>query len=430
VLHQVLAAVGQKAPRSSYSALFWFLAYHFWLRFTGLRFRERDPSEVRPEDRLRIDTLYATAVGFALVDHILCISMRARVLVDSLRHGDRLQVARAAANVACDLGGNGGRETKTERALWGLARRLAEKEANPTLTVAVRAFTGCNFLLRGRWRDAIRTLDPVVAMITNRRAAQQSAILFTLYSLYFLGEYDELTQRYLRLLGEAEERGNTFMAAQLRAIAAVPVWLVADDPDRARRELCVPAQWTQGQFSTQWRVAIFGTDLDLYVGDGAGAYERVRGLERARKKNFYLFVHYVRALTAFARGRAAIASLDGQPAGVRRGRLAEVRHLERQLAREQMPWTAALEAILRAGRARALGDRAGAIGALRTAFDAAQVAEMPIHAAAALHQLGLLLGGDEGARLVREAEDAMTARGVRDPVRFASMLVPGRWAAE
>ena len=152
VLHQVLAAVGQKAPGSSWSALFWFLAYHFWLRFTGLRFRERDPSEVRPEDRLRIDTMYATAMGFAMVDHILCISMRARVLVESLRHGDRLQVARAAANVACDLGGDGGRETKTERELWEIAGRLAEKEANPALKVAIRAFMGCNFLLRGQWR--------------------------------------------------------------------------------------------------------------------------------------------------------------------------------------------------------------------------------------------------------------------------------------
>ena len=278
--------------------------------------------------------------------------------------------------------------------------------------------------------EAIRTLDPVVAMITNRRAAQQSAILFTLYSLYFLGEYDELTRRYMRLVGEAEERANTFMAAQVRAIAAVPVWLVADDPDRARRELRVPAQWTQGQFSTQWRVAIFRTDLDLYVGDGAGAYARLKGLERARKKNFYLFVHYVRALTAFAQGRAAIASLEGLPAGVRRRRLAEVRRFERRLARERMPWTAALEAILRAGRARASGDHAGAVEALRAAFDAAQGAEMPVHAAAAHHQLGLLLGGDEGAQLVREAEDTMTARGVRAPVRFAAMLVPGRWAAE
>jgi hypothetical protein len=264
-------------------------------------------------------------------------------------------------------------------------------------------------------------------MVTNRRAAQQSAVIFVLYSLYFLGELNQLTQRYTRLLAEAEERGNVFMSANLRAIAAVPVWLAADEPERARRELGEAAQWTQGKFSTQWRMTVFGTDLDLYVGDGAAAYERVKGLRDALRENFYLFVQYVRALTAFAQGRAAIASLDGLPVGLRRGRLAEIRRLERRLVREQMPWTAALAAILRAGGARARGDRAGAAAALGTAIERADATEMAVFAAAARHQLGLLQGGDEGARLVQEAEETMSARGVRAPARFAAMLVPGRW---
>jgi hypothetical protein len=52
---------------------------------------------------------------------------------------------------------------------------------------------------------------------------------------------------------------------------------------------------------------------------------------------------------------------------------------------------------------------------------------MAVYAAAARHQLGVLQGGDEGARLVQDAEDTMLARGIRAPARFAAMLVPGRW---
>jgi hypothetical protein len=334
-----------------------------------------------------------------------------------------LQVARTAASVAYDLAGNTGSESKTERALWALSQRLADKEKNPALSVTLRTFHGCNLLRLGRWREALKTLDPIVAMITNRRAAQQTAILFTLYALYFLGDYRELTQRYARLIAEAEERGNVFMATQLRAITAVPVWLAADEPQRARRELQVAAQWTQGMFSTQWRVAVFGVDLDLYVGDGAAAYARVEGLERARKDNLYL-LHYVRVLTAFARGRAAVASLVGLSREARRRRLAEARRLERQLRRWRMPWTEPLAAILRAGCACASGDRAGAAAALRKASETAQAADMPVHAAAARHQLGVLLGADEGASPVREAVETMTAHGVRAPAKFAAMLVP------
>jgi hypothetical protein len=60
----------------------------------------------------------------------------------------------------------------------------------------------------------------------------------------------------------------------------------------------------------------------------------------------------------------------------------------------------------------------------------AETADMSLYAAAARHQLGLALGGDEGARLVEEAAGAMAARGVRVPKRFAAMRVPGRWTTE
>jgi hypothetical protein len=250
-----------------------------------------------------------------------------------------------------------------------------------------------------------------------------------LYSLHFLGDLKELTQRYTRLLAEAEERRNLFMSVNLRASTATPVWLAADDPTRARRELVeAMAHWSPCKFSSQeWRAIVFGADIDLYVGDAASAYERVKGLSHHLKESSFLFVQYVRALTAFVQGRAAIASLDGLPAAVRRTRLAEVRRLQRRLDREQMAWTAALVAILRAGSARAVGDRSGAIAALRLAIERAEATEMALYAASARHQLGLLLGGSEGARLVGEAEDAMSAREVRAPARFAAMLVPGRW---
>ena len=53
---------------------------------------------------------------------------------------------------------------------------------------------------------------------------------------------------------------------------------------------------------------------------------------------------------------------------------------------------------------------------------------MGLHAAVARHQLGCLLGGDEGAELRRQGETAMTAEGVRAPTRMATMILPGRWA--
>jgi hypothetical protein len=52
---------------------------------------------------------------------------------------------------------------------------------------------------------------------------------------------------------------------------------------------------------------------------------------------------------------------------------------------------------------------------------------MSLQAEAARYQLGRLLGGDDGRALVESARLALEARGVRSPVRFVSMMVPGRF---
>jgi hypothetical protein len=64
----------------------------------------------------------------------------------------------------------------------------------------------------------------------------------------------------------------------------------------------------------------------------------------------------------------------------------------------------------------------------REALARSERANLWLHAWAARHQLGLLLGGDEGAVLVAQAEQAMTTEGVRAPARMAGMLLPGRWS--
>ena len=66
--------------------------------------------------------------------------------------------------------------------------------------------------------------------------------------------------------------------------------------------------------------------------------------------------------------------------------------------------------------------------ALREAIDRATAADMKVHAWCARRQLGCLLGGEEGDRLVTEVDAEMRTEGVRAPDRMASMFVPGRWS--
>jgi hypothetical protein len=94
-----------------------------------------------------------------------------------------------------------------------------------------------------------------------------------------------------------------------------------------------------------------------------------------------------------------------------------------------MPWTTVLATLVAAGIANAAGDAAGAERALRESIERATALEMSLHAAAARHQLGRLLGGDAGDAMVLEAAEAMKTLGVRVPERYARMLLPGVWRA-
>ncbi len=423
VLRRVAAAVGVRTPGSPLVALIWWLLQHLRLRVSGLRFQQREGSA---EVRLRLDTLNAVALGFALVDHILGIAMKARLLVVALRAGDRLYAARSAALVALDVAGYVGPEGPTERKFREFAEGLVEQDPNPVAQYTLRVASAITLHYRGRFKEAKEALDPIQAMSTNRRVGAQSALLFTIHSIQFLGDMTDLTDRYTRALVDAEERGNLFMSVALRTSTAASVWLAADDPASARRELREAlTQWAQKRFSSpEWRATLSDAEVDLYVGDGGAAYARVKGLLRALTKNFF-FVYYSQALVAFVHGRAAIASLPGLTPARRRARLKEARRLAQAVGKKRMPWTSPLTSILEAGIAQATGRRADAESALRAAIASADAAHMAIHAASARHELGLVLGGEDGAALVREAEEAMTTRGVRSPARFSQMLVPG-----
>ena len=88
----------------------------------------------------------------------------------------------------------------------------------------------------------------------------------------------------------------------------------------------------------------------------------------------------------------------------------------------------ALASLVAAAVANADGDLPAARSYLQSAAAHADAAHMFLHACAARHRLGMLLGGDEGRTLTRQAEDAMQAKGVQAPARYVGMLVPGRWS--
>jgi serine/threonine protein kinase len=434
VLRRALAAVGLKTPGSALTAVFWLLVYRIRLALAslfGLPFEEREAGAIPREARARVDAMFAASIGFAFTNVILGTCMAARSLVTALRGGDRFQVMRAALIEASQHAAAGGKPGKLERTLVDIAAQLAERDNTPTAKTFFKGNLGVSIYLRGEWKKALEMLDESTASHEThdlRAGWVALAKMFACWSLNFLGEHRELARRHALILAEAEQLGDMYTSVQLRDGSLAILWLAADDPEGARRNAQEAiALWPRDRYLLQhWHLMYGEGEIELYLGDGAKAYARVEHDARALRKSLLLNVQHMRVQTAFLRGRCAIASLDAEPA-FRRKRLAETLRLAGRLEREHMVWSAPYAAILKAAVANAEGDKSAAVAGLREAIELARAADMAGYVTAARHRLGSLLAGEEGEALVRAAEEAMIAQGIRVPARFVATLIPGRW---
>ncbi|HTB74361.1 MAG TPA: protein kinase [Polyangiaceae bacterium] len=424
IFRRVLAAVGRPVPLSILGTIFWVIVYR--AASTLLGNGKRSASAPAPADRVRLDALYAATRGLTIVDPISAMYVKARYLVDALRSGNPFHIVHAAASEAGTLASRGGVESRRERALFEMARRVAE-ESKVTEGYALYQITyGICQYVRGQWRAALQTLDVARKQLATARRWNANANVFAVYALTYLGDLREVKARTALLLADAEQRGDRYTAVNLRASHPIAAWLAANDLEGARRHISESMKlWSKTRFLVQhWQAMLWEAEVDLYAGDGARAWDRLRRDAQRLRRSHLLSVQLIRVFTNFAIGRSALASLEGLEPEERRKRVLEVRRVQRALQREGMPWTEPLGAILAAGVAAATGDRAATEDALRRAVRFADAVEMSLYAASARRQLGLLVGGDAGGAIVHEADEAMRLRSVREPGRYARMLVP------
>jgi hypothetical protein len=125
------------------------------------------------------------------------------------------------------------------------------------------------------------------------------------------------------------------------------------------------------------------------------------------------------------RARAALAAAAGSPPAERRRLIADARRCARRIARERMPWSDPLAALVRAGADALEGDLEAAGRGLVVAIAGFDASDTLACAAAARFRLGALEGGSAGAARIAEATAALTNQSVRRPERLVAMLAPG-----
>jgi hypothetical protein len=306
---------------------------------------------------------------------------------------------------------------------------LAQKVGTPH-ALGLVAFNGAVVaFMQGRWRDTLLLCERAErvfrASCTGVAWEIDSVQLFSLSSLWRLGEMAELRQRLPLLLQDAQGRGDLFALGSLGTVITPLTQMAADDPDEARRGLDeVLGHWTHQGFHVQHAYGLYHrAELDLYQGRVEAARQRAGELWTAITGSLLHRVQDVRIRAREVRARSSLASAVG--ATDPRVLLRAAERDARQLEREGRPDCTALAMLTRAGVAAVRGDTAGAVALLTGAAAGFDTADMRLDAAAARRRLGEVLGGEQGRSLVAQADSWMAAQQIRSPARMVAMLAPG-----
>jgi eukaryotic-like serine/threonine-protein kinase len=437
VLVKVLDRLSIKLPSTPQRAMLSFLLRRVQLRLRGLQFRERDASAIPPDELIRIDACWSVAAGLSLIDTIRGRDFQTRHMLLALRAGEPYRVARAmgpeAAYTAYLGGWNARRRT---RVLAGGAMKLSERVGHPHAIGMSFLCEGLAAYLEGRFQvgwDLGQKCESILRDQCTGVAWELDMVhVYSLRALFSLGRLRNMAERLPMYLKEAGERGDLFAAINLKTRLTYLLQLMSDEPQAARADLQRAAEeWSQASFYMQHYFRLIGdAEISLYAGSGLIAWEelleRWGGLQQSLVRRAQLF----RIESQHVRGRCALAAAQTRALapGRRRKLLRSALRDAHRIDRENAPWGHPLAALLRAGIASESGNGASAVSPLlKSAQGGFETAKMSLYAAAARRCRGLLVGGEEGAKLVADAEAWMTNEGIRNPERMTAMLAPGRW---
>jgi hypothetical protein len=164
--------------------------------------------------------------------------------------------------------------------------------------------------------------------------------------------------------------------------------------------------------------------IALYRGEGGAAWRLIDENRRAMRRALLFHTQLLRVEASYLRACCALAAAtdDRRHAPTL---LVVARDEARRLAGEGMRWSEPLSRLVNAAVAYAEGDTVVAAQRLAGAADGFDLADMKVYAAAARRQLGALLEGERGRELIRQADEAMMTRAVKNPRRLTQMYAPG-----
>jgi tetratricopeptide (TPR) repeat protein len=429
---KLLAQLGLRIPLASRTSRLRLATQWLQTKLRGLDFVERDAAELPPGRLLVIDVLYSISTGLAFADPALGRVAQSELMRASLDTGEPVRVCLALAQEVCYAAAAGSRNRVAVEAVGARCKALAMRLGHPELLGFADAALGIAAHRGGRWRDARGHLEAGLATLREHGASGRWEIdigdTFWLATLFYLGEWREMSRLTQLLLRDAIDRADVVAQQGLRIGRCNLSWLLAHRPGEAREQLAMAERslgapgaagpaflWSHAQAVTA------AVNIELYVGDGPAAARRLADAWSDLERIGCLRLQQPRVELALLRARTQLATLDPDPS---EDRLRPIRAIADELAREGAEWATALGHLVRAAVYAWQRDEPSARTELLSAEELLVGSGMMGFLQIARLRRGRVEGGAGGTARAEAARDVMRDLGAVEPERVAMHLVP------
>ena len=438
-MKKVCAALGMRLPRSSFGAIASLLLRRLQIRLRGMRFRQRDESQVSAEALVRVDINHRMATSLAGIDQIRGADFSTRFAIAALNLGEPKRICNALTTELVYMAGFGKGDSRYSRKLLRAAESLQPDKKEPVLQCYLHAAKMLKAFSAGHWQEAHTLAEDVEALSLKQRGLAYErgvARFFQICTLWYVGELAELERRVPEMAQDAQSRGDLYAGAGLVLGLMNVVFLNREGPDAARQRIdSMMESWPLNDYQLQHYDALLArTQIDLYIGKGQRALDRVDNEWRSLRKSWLLTAPIIRSEALHLRARALLAAAAEISDAQRSDRKALLRRVEkdaRGLEKTRLVWAPAFAELLRAGVEELLDNRHAAIEGLERSIEHLKQIDAHLYRAAARRQLGKLLtiegksDSETAARHLAAGTKAMELQGVAELDRFTAMIAPG-----
>jgi tetratricopeptide (TPR) repeat protein len=426
-LEEVLAGVGLKLARSARRSVPGLLWRRLRLRLRGLE--ASAPGALSASELARLEACRTANLGLSLFDPVRSAVFSTRHLHLALDSGDPYRISFALAIEAGFM--SSAKNPVRANQLLERADAIAREVGHPLLLASVGMIRGILSYERGDFQGAFlhceRTEEMVRRELTGMSWELRTLEMFSIHSLFFLGEFAEILRRVPRHIADARDRGDLYAIMYLRSLGGPCTRAICgDDVEGAAEEIAeVEAQFPGSGFFLQHLFVIYArTFIDMYAGEPERAHRRLREAGPRVRSSMLLHDRSVRTFWTFLYGTTAVGAA-AKNRGERAALLRRARRAARALARDGAAPYAAMAGLIDAAADHVAGRDDRAIARLEAAAAGFDATHMRAFAACARMRLGGLLGGTDGDQLAAEAKRILTESLVAKPERGVRCLAPG-----